>query len=69
MRMPLFSVPVVNVPGWYDVDDSETLQLLKAEIAGKSPPFAKPGIQGADAPATRRFLAGRLATVAVEASW
>jgi len=52
-------VPVVNVPGWYDVDDSETLQLLEQELAGVPLPFAAPGLRGADAAATRQFLARR----------
>ena len=52
-------LPVVNVPCWYDVDDAQTLHLLEAELAGKRPPFAPPGIDGANAPATRRFLHAR----------
>jgi uncharacterized protein len=63
------NVPIVNVPGWYDIDDNETLQLLKAELAGDRLPFAEPGLEGADAPATRRFLAHRLVPLELEASW
>lgn len=63
------NVPVVNVPGWYDVDDHETLNLLKAELAGERLPLAEPGLKGADAPATRRFLARRLRPPELEASW
>jgi rSAM/selenodomain-associated transferase 1 len=62
-------VPVINVPGWYDVDDGQTLQLLQSELAGKRLPFAKPGLKGAAAPATRQFLTRKLATVEVGASW
>ena len=56
-RAAEINVPVINVPGWYDVDDEQTLQLLKAELAGERLPFAEPGLKGADAPATRQFLA------------
>lgn len=62
-------VPVINVPGWYDVDDRQTLQLLETELAGERLPFAETGLTGADAPATRQFLARRLTTQEVEASW
>ena len=68
-RAAEIDVPVINVPDWYDVDDNETLQLLKAELAGASLPFAAPGIKGAEALATRRFLASRLAVLELEASW
>lgn len=52
-------VPVVEVPGWYDVDDGETLAILEAELAGERPAFAAPGLVAAPAPATRRFLQQR----------
>ncbi|MFM9846269.1 MAG: TIGR04282 family arsenosugar biosynthesis glycosyltransferase [Hyphomicrobiaceae bacterium] len=68
-RAAEINVPVINVPGWYDVDDRQTLQLLKTELAGKRLPFAEPGLKGADAPATRQFLTHRLAPLEVEASW
>lgn len=55
-------VPVVDVPGWYDVDDASSLAVLEAEFAGRTPPFAT--VAGADAPATRRFLADRAASAA-----
>jgi rSAM/selenodomain-associated transferase 1 len=51
-------VPVVGVPGWYDVDDAASLRLLRAELAGEALPFASPGT-GAAAPATRAYLARR----------
>jgi rSAM/selenodomain-associated transferase 1 len=54
-------LPVVNVPGWYDVDDNASLQILEDEIAGKGVTFS--GIQGADAPATRAFLRQRRAAL------
>ncbi len=50
-------VPVVEVPGWYDVDDEASLQMLEDELAGQRPP-ALP-MPGADAPASRRFLRER----------
>lgn len=68
-RAAAINLPVINVPGWYDVDDEETLQLLKAELAGERLAFAEPGLKGADAPATRQFLASKLAAVELEASW
>ncbi|MEA2903279.1 MAG: uncharacterized protein QOI12_666 [Alphaproteobacteria bacterium] len=55
-------LPVVDVPQWYDIDDEYTLRLLQAEFAGEPLAFAPPGFVGADAPATRRFLALRTAT-------
>jgi rSAM/selenodomain-associated transferase 1 len=54
-------LPVINVAQWYDIDDEYTLSLLQAELAGQRPDFAAPGVIGADAPATRQFLANRSA--------
>ena len=54
-------VPVVNVPGWYDVDDAASLRMLEDEFAGKRPPFTAPTMIGADAPATRLFMRERRA--------
>jgi len=68
-RAAEIEVPVINIPGWYDVDDNQTLQMLHAELAGERLPFAAPGLKGADAPATRQFLGRRLAPLEVEASW
>lgn len=50
-------LPVIELPRWYDVDDAEALHMLEAELAGKPPPFAAPGLVGAPAHATRAFLA------------
>jgi uncharacterized protein len=50
-------LPVVSVPGWYDIDNEASLQMLEDEMAGKAPAFS--GILGADAPATRAFLRTR----------
>jgi rSAM/selenodomain-associated transferase 1 len=60
-RAAEIGVPVVNVPSWYDIDDGASLGLLEAELAGEPPPFAATGMAGADAPATRAFLAQRAA--------
>lgn len=50
-------LPVVDVPGWYDVDDEASLRMLEDEISGQTP--ARLPTAGADAPATRRFLRER----------
>ncbi len=67
-------LPVQNVPGWYDVDDASSLQMLENELRGKPPDLAgathggsaragaMQGISmpvGAFAPATRRYLLER----------
>jgi hypothetical protein len=59
-------LPVVNVPGWYDVDDRESLRMLETELSGSALPFAAPA--GAPAPATRNFLRARQSAVAELAS-
>lgn len=58
-RAAEIGVPVVNVPGWYDVDDEESLSVLQSELAGEPPAFAQAGLRGAPAPFTRSFLAAR----------
>lgn len=68
-RAAEIKVPVINIPGWYDVDDAQTLHLLETEFAGGTLPFADPGIKGTEAPATRQFLARRLASLEAGASW
>lgn len=57
------ALPVVQVPGWYDVDDAASLQMLEAEFAGEQPAFA--AIAGAEAEATRQFLRARHTAAAV----
>ena len=52
-------LPLVNVPGWYDVDDAASLQMLTDELSGRRPAFAEPNLVGADAPATRSFFCAR----------
>jgi len=68
-RADEIGVPVVTVPLWYDVDDRATLRLLEAELSGERPSFADPGLRGAPAPATRRFIEQRRARPAAETSW
>jgi rSAM/selenodomain-associated transferase 1 len=56
-RAAEIGLPVVNVPGWYDVDDAASLALLESELAGEPPAFAQ--VAGARAPATRAHFAQR----------
>src|SRR4029077_18964615 len=71
-RAAEIGVPVVNVPGWYDVDDAGALRdgrggctlqapvarrLPRPELAGEPLPFAQAGLRGAAASATRSYLA------------
>lgn len=51
------ALPVVSVPGWYDVDDAASLQMLTEEMSGNPLAFAK--LPGSRAPATRKFLESR----------
>ena len=53
-------LPVTEVPGWYDVDDAESLALLEAELAGEPLPFTSTA-RGTAAPATRSYLTRRAA--------
>jgi uncharacterized protein len=53
-------LPVVNVPGWYDVDDAASLGILADEFDGIRPSFAPRHLTGADAPATRQFMRAHL---------
>jgi hypothetical protein len=52
-------LPVVSVPGWYDVDDAASLRMLEDEFDGIKPSFTPAHIAGAEAPNTRRFLSAR----------
>jgi rSAM/selenodomain-associated transferase 1 len=54
-RAAEIELPVTQVPGWYDVDDGESLALLEAELGGEPTQFTG----GADAPATRAYLSAR----------
>jgi uncharacterized protein len=59
-RARALGLPVVNVPGWYDVDDAASLRMLTDELSGRRPAFADPDLVGADAPASRQFLRDKL---------
>ena len=52
-------LPVETVPGWYDVDDASSFQMLEDELSGQHLTFSAPGLVGAKAPATRRFVQER----------
>ena len=53
-------LPVVNVPGWYDVDDAASYAILEDELLrGVAPSFAAAGLIGAEAPATARLVRER----------
>ena len=45
-RAAEIGVPVLNVPGWYDVDDADSLALLRSELAGEALPFAQAACAG-----------------------
>lgn len=57
------ALPVVNVPGWYDVDDAASLQMLQDELSDRPPATAVKF--GAEAPATRQFIRERQSSSAV----
>ena len=62
-RAAEIGLPVVTVPGWYDVDDRASLAVLESELSGEPPfPYALPG---ADAAATRAHLTARAAPLRV----
>jgi rSAM/selenodomain-associated transferase 1 len=50
-------LPVIEVPGWYDVDDEASLRLLEEEFKGRRPALTQ--MAGAKADSTRQFLASR----------
>lgn len=56
-RAAEIGLPVDEVPGWYDVDDAQSLRMLRDEIAGVDIPYLQ-GIKGATAAATRDFVGG-----------
>lgn len=56
-RAAEIGLPVTLLASWYDVDDEETLGVLRAELAGTPPAFAEPGLAGAAARHTRALLA------------
>ena len=58
-RAAELTLPLVNVPAWYDVDDAASFQMLEDEVGGIRPAFAAADLVGADAPATRQFVRDR----------
>jgi len=52
-------LPVEIIPGWYDVDDASSFQMLESELSGQRLPFAAPGLVSGRAPATERFVLER----------
>lgn len=56
-RAAEIGLPVEEVPGWYDVDDAQSLGMLRDELGGTDIPFLL-GINGATAAATREFING-----------
>ncbi len=52
-------LPVVVLPGWYDIDDAESYAMLEAELDGRRPDFAAADMPLHDAPHTRAFVARR----------
>jgi rSAM/selenodomain-associated transferase 1 len=65
-RAQELGLSVHNVPGWYDVDDEESLRMLEEEFSGRPPGFS--ALAGAAAPMTRRFLKARTAALAEPAA-
>jgi uncharacterized protein len=63
-RAHAIGLPVIDVPGWYDIDDASSLRMLERELLGRLPRF----VTGADAPATRRFFDVRRAARAEPAA-
>jgi uncharacterized protein len=56
-RAKEIGLPVTSIPGWYDVDDEASLGMLEKELFDAAPSFLS--CKGADAAATREFLANR----------
>ena len=54
---------VETVPGWYDVDDASSFQILEDELSGRQLSFVVKGLVGANAPATRQFIRERQSPV------
>jgi len=66
-RARTIGLPVVSVPGWYDVDDAASFRVLEDEFNGRRPSFAMAHLVGAFAPATRNFVRTRKGTFALQA--
>jgi uncharacterized protein len=52
-------LPVVTLPGWYDVDDAASYRVIEDECRGIPPSCATPHLIGAPAAATFRFIRDR----------
>ena len=63
-RAAEMDLDVVNTDAWYDVDDKESLALLRADLRGDPLPFGPHRATSPAAPATRAFLE----TLALDAS-
>jgi rSAM/selenodomain-associated transferase 1 len=57
-RAAEIALPAVEVPGWYDVDDSASFAMLERELLGGGP-GPDGATQGAPAAATHAFLVAR----------
>ena len=66
-RAQEIGLPVVDVPGWYDVDDADSFRMLEDELNGRRPSFAAPHLVAAEAPATRQFIRQRRGDVLMPA--
>lgn len=55
-------LPAVVLDMWYDIDEARSYSMLVEELAGRQPGFARHGLVGQDAPATRSFIAHRRPT-------
>ena len=55
-RAQAAGLDLIELPGWYDVDDTASLALLAAELAGH-PPAVGHALPGAAAPRTAGVLA------------
>lgn len=60
-RARAIRLPVIEIDGWYDVDDAASFAMLERELDGQPPPFARFGAQPETAVHTRRFVAARRA--------
>ena len=49
-RAAEIGMPVINVPGWYDVDDAASLALLAGRARGRTAAIRATGLRGAAAP-------------------
>ena len=56
-RAAELGLPVYNLPMWYDVDDAQTLAILRDDLSGAELPFDAPEAR-MPAPRTVNFLAG-----------